>query len=224
MINYKALDEIQRKTAARVILRDRFPALKLIGGVDQAYFNHKIISCITVLDYITLEVKAYSIAIDEVKFPYIPSYLYFREGSVIIKAYNKLRIKPDVLIIDGCGVNHPRRAGLASHVGVELDISTIGVSKSILCGEIQSKPKLEGEYSYIMLDGKEAAVLLLSKLNCRPIVVAPGNKVSLKSAVEIVKNCLRGHKLPEPLRLAHLFANEAKRFEIAKLVGKEKVE
>lgn len=216
MIDYKSLDEIQREVAARVILKDRFPELKLVGGVDQAFFNNKIISCIAVLNYESLEIKARSIAIDEIKFPYLPGYLYFREGLAIIKAFSKLGIKPDILIVDGCGINHPRKAGLASHVGVELDISTIGVSKSILCGEIQSKPEREGEFKFIMQEGRKSAVLLLSKSNCRPIVVAPGHKISLKSAVKIVKHCLRGHKLPEPLRLAHLFASEAKRFEMKK--------
>ncbi|MEM2991246.1 MAG: endonuclease V [Halobacteria archaeon] len=222
MIEYEALNEIQREVAARVILKDRFPALKLIGGVDQAFFNSKIISCIAVLDYESLEIKTRSMAIDEIKFPYLPGYLFFREGLAIIKAFSRLEIKPDILIVDGCGINHPRKAGLASHVGVELDISAIGVSKSLLCGEIQSKPQREGEFKFIMQEGRKTAVLLLSKSNCRPIVVAPGHKISLKSAVKIVKHCLRGHKLPEPLRLAHLFANEAKSFEMEKVKAKAK--
>jgi deoxyribonuclease V len=218
MIDLKALDEIQREVAARIILKDEFPMpLKLIGGVDQAFFRNKVVSCIVVLNYQSLKVVARSIAVDEIKFPYLPGYLFFREGSAIIKAFNDLRIKPDILMIDGCGIDHPRMAGLASHIGVELNISTIGVSKSILCGEYESKPQREGEFSFIVQEGRETAVLLLSKLNCHPIVIAPGHKISLKSAVKIAKQCLRGHKLPEPLRLAHLYANEAKRYELAKL-------
>lgn len=210
-IDLESLAEIQREVAGKVILKDRFSALKLIGGVDQAFFANNVISCIAVLDYDSMKVVDRAHAIEEVKFPYLPGYLYFREAPAIFRAFSKLRQKPDILIVDGCGINHPRKAGLASHIGVDLDLPTIGVSKRPLCGEVRSKPEHEGEFSYMEFEGRKNGALLLSRQKCRPIAVAPGHRISLDSAIRIVKHCLRGHKLPEPLRLAHSFANEMKR-------------
>ncbi len=210
-IDFEKLDGIQREVARKVVMKDHLPEVKLIGGVDQAFFADKIISFIVVLDYFSLEVVDFGYAIEDVKFPYIPGYLFFREAPAIYKAFKKLRLTPDILIVDGCGVNHPRKAGLASHLGVEMDLPTIGVSKSLLSGEAKSNPVREGEHSYVECNGEITAALLLSKSKCRPIVIARGHRVSLGSAIKIIKHCLRGYKQPEPLRLSHYFANYIKR-------------
>lgn len=188
--------------------------LSLVGGADQAFIleneNEKIISAVVVLAYPSLEVVERAFAVLPVNFPYIPGLLAFREAPAIAEAFKRLRRKPEVLFVDGCGVNHPRFAGLATHVGVSLDVATIGVAKKLLCGRGEI-PEKEGEATEIRFKGRVVGFFLKSKRGCRPIIVAPGHKISLSTALELTKRCIRKHKLPEPTRIAHNYANEIKK-------------
>nr|QNO47982.1 endonuclease V [Methanosarcinales archaeon ANME-2c ERB4]QNO48165.1 endonuclease V [Methanosarcinales archaeon ANME-2c ERB4] len=208
--NQRALIEIQRAVAAHACVEDRFDEIRTIAGVDQAFFDDRIISGIVTLDYETMKEKSHVYAIRTVEFPYIPTFLAFREGKAIVAAYRKLARKPELLMIGRCGINHPRSAGLATHIGVALDIPTIGVSKSILCGTSE-QPADAGGFHPLRYGDRQIGWVLKSKENCNPIIVAPGNRVSLESSIEIVKHCLRGYKLPEPTRQAHIYANLIKR-------------
>lgn len=178
------LVEIQRKIAEKVELKDDFKEIRTIGGVDIAYQFDEAVTAIVVFDFETLEKLEQRILKGKVKFPYIPGFLAFREGPLIIEAYKKLKKKPDVLLINGHGVAHPRRCGLASFVGVKIKKPTIGVAKKLLKGT----PK--GTYS-------------ISK----GYYISPGNKISKRTALKVVKKC-QIFKMPEPLREAHLLANE----------------
>ena len=136
VIDTKELVKIQGELAKGVITRDEFPEIRLIGGADQAFpRDNAVRSCVVVLDFENLKLVEKSLVEEVVDFPYLPGFLSFREGPPIIKAFKELKIKPDVLLVDGNGILHPRRIGLASHVGVRLNIPTIGVAKSLLCGE-----------------------------------------------------------------------------------------
>jgi deoxyribonuclease V len=199
----------QKLVAERAVAKDDFEMLKLIAGVDQAFLDKKIISGIVVMDFEKFEVVERVYSITNVSFPYIPTFLSFREGPAIVKAYKKLKRKPDVLLVDGAGINHPRGAGIATHIGVALNVPTIGITKTILCGE-GIEPSEVGEASPLTYEGKKVGWLLKSNKRSRAIVVAPGSRVSLESSLAIVRTCLRAHKLPEPLRLAHEYANEMK--------------
>jgi len=200
----------QKLVASRVTLKDDFGVLERLGGVDQAFIKGKIISGMVVLDYSELKVieRAYSIKI--LNYPYIPTFLTFREGPAIISVFNKTKLKPDLLLVDGAGINHPRKAGLATHIGVALDIPTIGITKSILCGEAEI-PFEEGKASPLVYAEEQVGWLLKSCKKCRPIVIAPGHKVSLSSSLSIAQHCLLGHKLPEPLRLSHIYVNQVRK-------------
>jgi deoxyribonuclease V len=202
----RALLEVQRAVAAHACVEDRFDEIRTIAGVDQAFFDDNVVSGIVTLDYETMEEKDRAYAIVTTEFPYIPTFLAFREGKAIVSAYRKLPENPELLMIDGCGINHPRYAGLATHIGVALDIPTIGVSKSILCGTSE-QPADAGEFHPLMYGDRQVGWTLKSKENCNPIIVAPGHRVSMESSIEIVKHCLRGYKLPEPTRQAHIYAN-----------------
>jgi deoxyribonuclease V len=149
-------------------------------------------------------------SIEQVIFPYIPTFLSFREGPAIMSAFEKLKNRPDILIVDGAGINHPRRAGIATHVGVALDVPTIGITKNLLCGS-GKEPVDTGEAAPLSFEGMQVGWLWRSSKRSRAIIVAPGHRVSLESSLSIVRSCLRGHKLPEPARLAHLYANEEKK-------------
>ncbi|KAF5418792.1 MAG: Endonuclease V [Candidatus Methanogaster sp.] len=202
--------DVQRVVASHAETEDRFDEIRTIAGVDQAFFDDKVISGIVTLDYETMEVKSHVYAIKTTKFPHIPTFLAFREGKAIVSAYGKLARKPELLMIGRCGINHPRSAGLATHIGVALDIPTIGVSKSILCGTSE-QPADVGEYHPLMYGGRQIGWVLKSKENCNPIIVAPGHRVSMESSIELTRHCLRGYRLPEPTRQAHIYANLIKR-------------
>ena len=199
-MNIKKLKEEQIRFAKKVILHDTIKKISLIGGCDQAFFDDKIISVIVVLDYKSLEFIERRYFITKTTFPYIPGYLSYREVPAIVNVYKKLEHKPDVLLCDFNGILHPRFIGAASHLGVSLDIVTIGVAKSLLCGDIKK--------NYVYIKGRKVGYVIRSK-KYSSIYISPGNKISLDTAVKIVKK-IRKHKLPEPIRLAHLYANTIK--------------
>lgn len=199
----------QAETAGKAILRDGFRTpIRTIAGFDQTFTGDSVVSAAVVCDYADMDVLERTHSVVKTQTPYIPGYLYFREGPAVLEAHRKLKTKPDVLLIDGQGVCHPRGAGIAMHVGVNLSKPAIGVAKSRLCGDYEEpceKP------SKITLDGKQVGWALKSRPGCNPILISPGNLVSVNSSLGIVKQCLRNHKLPEPLRLAHAHCSEIRR-------------
>ena len=206
----EALIKVQRIVSEKTRIKDDFEDIHHIGAVDQAFLGNRIISGIVLMDFGSLEIKERAFSIQPLSYPYIPTFLSFREGPAIVDAFGKLITRPDLLLIDGAGINHPRGAGLATHIGVALDVPTIGITKKILCGE-GAEPSNAGEAMPLVYLDKTVGWLLKSSKKTRPIVVALGHRVSLVSSLSIVKACLRGHKLPEPARLAHEYANECKK-------------
>jgi deoxyribonuclease V len=208
-ISREFLLRVQHIVAEKVIIEDDFDDIRLIAAADQAFFEEKVISGIILLRYNSLDIRERSFSIQPVNFPYIPTFLSFREGPAIVNAFRKLKTRPDILLIDGAGINHPRNAGIATHIGVALDIPAIGITKKILCGK-GIEPSRVGESSPLVYRERTVGWLLKSSKRSRPIVVAPGHKVSLERSLTIVKGSLRGHKLPEPSRLAHEYVNALK--------------
>ncbi|MBE0522558.1 MAG: endonuclease V [Candidatus Methanoperedenaceae archaeon] len=202
--------KVQHMVAKRAIIKDDFKDIRFIAAADQAFLDNRIISGIVLMDFGSPEIIECAFSIAPISFPYIPTFLSFREGPAIVNAFGKLKTKPDLLLIDGAGINHPRGAGLATHIGVALDVPTAGITKKKLCGE-GVEPSNVGEASPLVYMDKTVGWLLKSRQKSKPIVVAPGHRVSLESSLSIVKACLRGHKLPEPARLAHEYANMVKR-------------
>lgn len=202
---------VQDKIASRVSLEDSF-STEMTAGVDQAFLEgdpEVIISGAVVLGQ-SLNIADQASYCMAARFPYIPGLLSFREGPPAVKAVRRLREKPTLLFVDGCGINHPRRAGLASYMGVILDLPTIGISKDILCGSARP-PEQVGSASSLVYQEETVGFLLKSCQGCRPIVVAPGHRVSLESSLYLARSFLLGHKLPEPCRLAHEYVNSIKR-------------
>lgn len=202
--------EVQKKIRKKLILKDSFSRkINVIAGVDQAFLGDEVISAMVACDYSTMEIVKRDYTVSRANFPYVPGFLSFREGPPIIKTFNKFGKKPDVLLIDGNGILHPRGIGLASHVGVLIDVPTIGIAKNLLCGRFK-EPKRVGDHSPIIYENKTVGHAYKSKKGCKLIFVSPGHKMSLETSLKIIKNCLRNHKIPEPLFLAHKFANELK--------------
>jgi deoxyribonuclease V len=204
------LINVQKRIASRIILEDDYSE-DSVAGVDQAFLGEDlVVSGAVVLDR-SGKVIGKACHAGETKIPYVPGFLSFREGPSAIQAVRRLEIKPTLIFVDGCGINHPRMAGLASYVGVILDIPTIGISKSVLCGCFEV-PKDAGGAMPLVHVGKVVGYLLKSRKGCRPIVIAPGHRVSVGSSLQIALLYLKDHKLPEPSRLAHEYVNlEAKR-------------
>lgn len=198
----------QERLAKKAQLYDAFGKVRYVAGADCSYLDDRIIGGVVVLDYDTLEPVAYAHAVLKLDFPYIPGLLAYREAPAIMAAVRKVKQDIDVLMIDGFGTNHPRRCGIATQIGLKLGMSTIGVGKSFLCGEIKE--------NIVYQSGQPVGRLLHSNASKKPIYVSPGHKMSLDTAVEIVLKSIKAGKLPETTRLAHEYVSRIKREMAAK--------
>lgn len=198
----KKLRDVQKEIARSIILRDDFGKIKKVAGFDIAYACGKVICSAVVVDFDTLDVIEKKHAITNEEFPYIPTLLSFREMPAMLKAYKMLENEPDMILVDGQGILHPFRAGIASHFGIAVNKPAIGVAKSRLIGDVKG--------GKIYVDGKLSGVLLFTKRGCNPLYVSPGHRVSVNSCARIVKKLVKSHKLPEPTRIAHKLAGEIK--------------
>lgn len=198
----------QRRLAEQVSRNSEVIAPRFIAGVDISAGRAQgtATGAIVVLSYPELRVVEIKVARGRLDFPYIPGLLSFRESPLTLAACEELTITPDLILVDGQGVAHPRRFGLASHLGLFLDTPTIGCAKSLLCGS-HEEPGIEpGSYAEIMDKDETIGVALRTKLGVKPVYVSIGHKVDLKTAIHWVRQCCRGYRLPEPTRLAHLAA------------------
>lgn len=159
-----------------------------------------------VLSYPELEIVETQTVEDSIDFPYVPGLLSFREAPLTLAACEKLSVTPDLVLVDGQGIAHPRRLGLASHLGLFLDTPTIGCAKSRLCGSHQTPGHEPGSYAELVDGDETIGAALRTKLGTKPIYVSIGHKVDLEAAIYWVTECCRGYRLPEPTRLAHLAA------------------
>ncbi len=204
---------LQRDIASRVVLEDGY-SLGVVAGMDMTSIEGEdgsatIVSGVVVLDP-SHRVLERAHAVLETNRPYVPGLLFFREGTAAVLSVMRLKARPTLLFVNRCGINHPRMAGLASHLGVLLEMPTIGVTKSVLCGSF-SPPDRVGDASPLLYRGRKVGHVFLSKKDCRPIVVAPGHLVSMRSALDLVRHHLAGHRLPEPCQVAHRYVKEVKR-------------
>lgn len=199
--------KIQEDLARRIVLEDIFEGPEKVAGVDLAYMGNRVFCAAVVLDYESLKIVEKQCIETKVTVPYVPTFLAFREAEPIMEAVKHLHF--DILMLDGHGIAHPRGIGVASHVGVLLDVPTIGVAKRILCGEVKGEIETETPAPLIH-EGKRIGYAYRSKEGTKPIYISPGHKISLETSFNVVKHCIRGHKLPEPARLAHVMAKSKK--------------
>lgn len=200
---------IQRGLAGSVVRRGRLDAVELIAGVDISGADSEGISrgAIVVLRCPSMEVVERSVVRMKAEFPYIPGLLSFREMPLILAVCKQLSTTPDLFIADAQGIAHPRRLGLASHLGLVLDVPTIGCAKSILCGRHGDLGGEPGDRASLV-DGTEVVgAALRTKRKVKPVYVSIGYKIDLEEACRWVLACCRGYRLPEPTRLAHQSAS-----------------
>jgi len=180
--------------------------IRYIAGVDVSYAGDWAFGAVAVLDYGSLAVAEIRTAKVKTSFPYIPTFLSLRETKPSLAAIRRLRIQPDVFMVDAQGIAHPCRLGFASHLGLLLGKPSVGVAKSLLCGQVRSEGK-EG-WSPVLDKGEIVGAALRTKESRRPIYVSIGHMVSLERAIGIAEHCTRSGRLPEPIRVAHMVATE----------------
>ncbi len=204
---------IQKELKDKIVSRDEFSQVKTVAGADLAILKDekKLVCGIIVFSYPELnEIERAWEVVDE-EFPYIPGLLAFREGPAIIKTYKKLKEKPDVLILDGHGIAHPRGFGIACYVGVLLNIPTMGIAKKRLYGTHKEPRDIPGSCeSLFSTNGGQIGVVLKTKKKTKPVFVSIGHKIDLSTSKKIALMCVRGYRIPEPTRLADKYVAELK--------------
>jgi deoxyribonuclease V len=200
---------IQESLMDRLILRDDFGEIKTVAGVDVGFESDNTITraAIAVLDFQTLELVESSIAKRPTSFPYVPGLLSFREIPAVLEAMLELNAVPDLLLCDGQGIAHPRRFGIAAHLGLLTDIPAIGVAKSRLIGTHPEVPSKKGSVVPLMDKNEQIGVVLRTRGNVKPLYISPGHRVSITTAHRLVMECVTRYRLPETTRRAHKLAS-----------------
>lgn len=204
---------LQERLRTQVIREGRLDAVRWVAGVDVAFPAQGAISrgAAVLLSFPQLVPVAGSVAELPTRFPYVPGLLSFRELPALLAALAGLPEQPDVILVDGQGVAHPRGFGVACHLGVTLDCPTIGVAKSVLCGSYEDPAPERGSQSPLVHKGEVIGAVLRTRERVRPVIVSCGHRVGLPEAVALVRACTRGYRLPEPTRLADRLAGAAPR-------------
>ncbi len=200
---------VQQSLRGRVSTAFPGGAIRSVAGVDMSTAGGRARAAVVVLSYPELLPLTEAQADLPLSFPYIPGLLSFREAPAILAAIEQLLIEPDLFIFDGQGVAHPRRLGIASHIGLWIDKPTIGCAKSRLCGEHDAVGPERGNWSPLRLGDETIGAVLRTRTNVRPVYVSVGHCIDLPHAIEYVLGCGRGYRLPEPTRLAHRLAGAA---------------
>ncbi len=212
----KAAIALQRDLAAQVKTEGTVENPRYIAGVDVSIARGETVltAGVIVWDMQTNEVIEQQSTRLEAPMPYIPGLLSFREIPALVPVLEALHTTPDVLLVDGQGRAHPRRLGIAAHLGLMIDLPVIGVAKSILCGTHGPLGPEAGSQAPLWDKCVVIGQLLRTKKNVKPVIVSVGNDISLQNAVETVIACTRGYRLPEPTRLAHNYVNAVRRGEL----------
>lgn len=200
---------IQESLRGKVLVRDRLGKIRAVAGIDVGFEKHGTITraAVVVLDFPGLAPLEQAVARQPTRFPYVPGYLSFREVPAVMAAMKKLHIRPDLILCDGQGLAHPRRFGLACHLGLLLDIPSIGVAKSRLIGTHDEVPEQKGGWTALEDDGEIIGAVLRTRAGVKPVYVSVGHRISLATAIDYVMRCTTRYRLPETTRHAHRLAS-----------------
>jgi deoxyribonuclease V len=212
-VDYRAARAIQERLRGEIIRTGSPGKVRAVAGADVSYDRHSdyFHAGVVAMKYPELEIVEEVTASGVSKFPYIPGLLTFREGPILVEAFRRLRTRPDLVIFDGQGVAHPRGIGLAAHMGLIVDVPSIGCAKSRLCGE-HAEPCIDVRSSEpLRYEGRVIGRVVRTRQGVKPVYVSVGHRIMLASAVSWVLKCCRGYRLPEPTRQAHHLVNRARR-------------
>lgn len=200
---------IQNQLQPEVITEDQLGEVHYVAGVDMGFEEDYAISraAVAVLSFPELQLVEHAIARRPTTFPYIPGFLSFREIPAVLDALEKISTTPDLILCDGQGIAHPRRFGIACHLGVLIDMPTIGVAKSLLVGKHDELPVEKGSWQPLRYKGETIGVVLRSRTGVKPLYVSPGHRISLPTAIDYVLRCTTKYRLPETTRWADKLAS-----------------
>ncbi len=200
---------VQERLSGRVIRSDALGAVRYVAGVDVGFENHgnTTRAALAVLSFPGLELHDQAISRSPTRFPYVPGYLSFRELPAVVQALEQLATQPDLLLCDGQGLAHPRRFGLACHLGVVTGLPSIGVAKSRLLGQHQEPGPDKGDWTPLHDKGEVIGAVLRTRSNVSPVYVSIGHRISLATAIDYVLRCTTRYRLPETTRWAHRLAS-----------------
>ena len=213
-VSLKHLIKAQKRLVQSASYKSLERSPNLIAGIDVAYTRDGLfgVAGIVVMKFPELQVVEEVVEKQRVCFPYIPGFLSFREAPLMIKAFRKLKHKPDLLFVDGQGTAHPRKAGIAVHLGVILKIPTIGCAKKPLLKSFSMPEDLKGAAKPIFLEKEQVGWVLRTKKGVKPVFVSPGNLITLEETLDYTLKTTTKYRLPEPIRLAHQLCSQAKKY------------
>jgi deoxyribonuclease V len=206
-VNPEQAKAIQEQLRREVSTTDLLGPVSLVAGVDVGLEGGDARAAIAVLSLADLTLQDHAIARRPIRFPYIPGFLSFREIPAVLDALEKLDSLPDLLLCDGQGIAHPRRFGIASHLGVLTDLPTIGVAKTLLVGRHDPVPAERGAWVPLRDKGEVIGAVLRTRADTKPVYISSGHRVSLETAVDYVMRCTTRYRLPETTRWAHRLAS-----------------
>jgi deoxyribonuclease V len=207
---------IQKQLRSSIQITPFEGSLRVIGGADISFnrFDPVVYAGVVLLLYPSLKVVAYSLVKITATFPYIPGLLSFREIPALMHVWEQIPNKPDLVVVDGQGIAHPRRMGIASHFGLVTDTPTIGCAKSPLMPDYTEPARSKGSIGTITDKGEQLGLVIRTKEGVKPVFVSPGHKTNFNDSQQIVLRCVKQHKLPEPTRQAHLYVNRFRKGEL----------
>ncbi len=212
-VSPKEAIQIQESLREQVLLRGGVRGLRWVAACDVAYHPSRpeLVGGVVVWDVLERVTTEAHLVRGQVRFPYVPGLLSFREVPVLLQAISRVKGRVQVVLVDGHGAAHPRGMGMASHLGLHLEVPTVGCAKNSLVGEWELPGPTKGERSWILLNGVRVGAVLRSRDRVRPVFVSPGHRIGVEGALKVVLCCLGGRRIPEPLREAHLLVEKAKR-------------
>ncbi len=206
--NIQEAQKIQRKLARRIHIAPLKKRPACIAGADASFSGSRVIGTACLFSYPGLEHLESTHAITLSLFPYIPGFLSFREGPALLSALRKLKTAPDLILFDGQGIAHPKRMGIATHLGILLGIPSVGCAKSRLIGKYQQPAATKGSFTLLKHKGMTIGAVVRTRDRVKPVFVSPGHMIDVRKAVDVVLNCTGRYRIPEPLRSADRLSKE----------------
>jgi deoxyribonuclease V len=214
MISYEGLSvteatRLQKELQGQTDIAERQLDIHTIGGADISLnlYSTTIYAGIILLSFPSLQPVAFSLLKSETRFPYVPGYLAFREVPALVQAWQQIPQKPDLLLVDGHGIAHPRRMGIATHFGIVTGQPAMGCAKKILCGKYEAPGEQRGASSAILDREEQIGYAFRSKAKTAPVFVSPGHRIGMDNCLQVIRQCIGKYRIPEPTRLAHELVN-----------------
>ena len=207
---------IQNELRSKVDIAERELSINMIGGADISLnlYSTTIYAGIVLLSFPQLQPVAYSLVKAETRFPYVPGFLAFREVPALVQVWEQIPVKPDVLVVDGHGIAHPRRMGIAAHFGALTGQASMGCAKKILFGKYEEPAMTQDSASPIFDKQEQIGYAFRSKQKVAPVFVSPGHLLGMQNSLDIIRQCRGNYRIPEPTRLAHETVNRFRKGEL----------